>query len=89
MTPSIAMKVYDYQWSATFGMKAAVAADELVRDGVDTALIRNQIDPLPGSGVDQAAYLAAGKPITLLETDMLRSANSLCSRSRRLSLILS
>ena len=58
MTPSIAMKVYDYQWSATYGMEPAVAADELVRDGVDTALIRNQIDPLPGSGVDQAAYLA-------------------------------
>ena len=41
------MKVYDYQWSATFGMDAATAAGELVRDGVDTVLMRNQIDPLP------------------------------------------
>ena len=54
------MKVYDYQWSATFGMGPARAAAELVRDGVDTVLIRNQIDPLPGSGVDQAAYLGVG-----------------------------
>src|SRR4051812_4707208 len=68
MTPSIAMKIYDYQWSATYGMEPAQAASELVRDGVDTALIRNQIDPLPGSGVDQAAYLTAGQPATV-ETD--------------------
>ena len=53
------MKVYDYQWSATFGMDPARAAAELVQDGVDTVLVRNQIDPLPGSGVDQAAYLGA------------------------------
>lgn len=62
------MKIYDYQWSATYGMEPAEAAEELVRDGVDTALTRNQIDPLPGSGVDQAAYLAGGKPVTV-ETD--------------------
>jgi hypothetical protein len=62
------MKIYDYQWSTTFAMVPAVAADELVRDGVDTALIRNQIDLLPGSGVDQAAYLAGGRAVTL-ETD--------------------
>jgi hypothetical protein len=60
VTPSIAMKVYDYQWRATFGMDAETAAAELARDGVDTVLIRNQIDPLPNSGVDQEAYLAAG-----------------------------
>jgi hypothetical protein len=54
------MKVYDYQWAATFGMNVATAAGELARDGVDTALIRNQIDPLPTSGVDQEEYLAAG-----------------------------
>jgi hypothetical protein len=53
------MKIYDYQWAATFGMGAATAADQLVADGVDTALIRNQIDPLPGSGVDQESYLAS------------------------------
>src|SRR4051812_15001412 len=62
---SIAMKIYDYQWSATYGMEPAEAADELVRDGVDTALIRNQLDPLPGSGVDQAAYLSTGAPLTV------------------------
>jgi hypothetical protein len=66
------MKIYDYQWSATYGMEPAVAADALVRDGVDTALIRNQIDPLPSSGVDQAAYLATGKPLTV-ETDRVWS----------------
>jgi len=66
------MKVYDYQWSATFGLEPSRAAEELARDGVDTALIRNQIDPLPGSGVDQAAYLATGKPLTI-ETDRMWS----------------
>ncbi len=55
------MKVYDYQWSATFGMDAPTAATELVRDGVDTILVRNQIDPLPTSGVDQKAYLRSGE----------------------------
>src|SRR5919106_545431 len=64
VTPSIAMKVYDYQWRATFGMDAESAAAELARDGVDTVLIRNQIDPLPNSGVDQQAYLAAGGEAT-------------------------
>ena len=59
ITPSIAMKVYDYQWSATFGMDAGSAAAELARDGIDTVLIRNQIDSLPSSGVDQEAYLAS------------------------------
>lgn len=60
-TPSFAIKVYDYQWAATFGMDADRAAAELARDGVDTVLIRNQIDPLPNSGVDQEAYLARGE----------------------------
>jgi hypothetical protein len=58
------MKVYDYQWSATFGMDAATAAAELVRDGVDTVLIRNQIDPVPTSGIDQEEYLASGEPVS-------------------------
>jgi hypothetical protein len=62
VTTSIAMKIYDYQWSTTFGMDAERAADELVRDGVDTVLVRNQIDPLPTSGVDQEAYFASGEP---------------------------
>lgn len=64
-TASFAVKVYDYQWATTFGMSAAQAAGELARDGFDTVLIRNAIDPLPNSGVDQRAYLAAagGKPL--------------------------
>ena len=56
------MKVYDYQWSATFGMDAATAASELARDGVATVLVRNLIDPLPTSGVDQEGYLGSGVP---------------------------
>jgi hypothetical protein len=71
-TTSIGMKVYDYQWSTTFGMDAAAAAAELAGDGVDTALIRNVIDPLPTSGVDQAAYLASGTPPSLA-TDLVWS----------------
>ncbi|HEX5992514.1 MAG TPA: hypothetical protein VFY70_08075 [Thermomicrobiales bacterium] len=59
------MKVYDYQWATSFGMDAATAAVELVRDGIDTVLVRNQIDPLPTSGVDQEAYLASGCSISV------------------------
>ena len=56
---TIAMKIYDLQWYATFGMDVAMAAAALRADGVDTVLVGNRIDPLPTSGVDQAAYLAA------------------------------
>src|SRR3954468_1910230 len=59
-TASLAMKVYDYQWSASFGLDAVTAASELVRDGINTVLVRNQIDPLLTSGVDQEAYLDTG-----------------------------
>ena len=64
-TASFAVKVYDYQWATTFGMNAEQAAAELARDGIDTVLIRNAIDPLPNSGVDQLSYLAAagGTPL--------------------------
>ncbi len=62
------MKVYDYQWSATFGMSPAAAAEALARDGVDTVLVCNQIDPLPTSGVDQETYLA-GEEAPSVETD--------------------
>jgi hypothetical protein len=72
------MKVYDYQWAASFGMDAATAAAELVRDGIDTVLVRNQIDPLPTSGVDQAAYLASGASVSVATdrawSDALRAA---------------
>lgn len=50
------MKVYDYQWAATFGMTPAMAADALREDGIGTVLMRNGIDPLPDSGVDQSSY---------------------------------
>jgi hypothetical protein len=72
------MKVYDYQWAASFGMDAATAAAELVRDGIDTVLVRNQIDPLPTSGVDQEAYLASGTSVSVTMdrawSDALRAA---------------
>lgn len=50
------MKVYDYQWAATFGMTPATAAAALRDDGITTVLLRNGIDPLPDSGVDQSGY---------------------------------
>lgn len=59
MAASIAMKVYDFQWRATFGMDEATAATALAGDGVDTVLLANLIDPLPSSGVDQEAYVRA------------------------------
>src|SRR5215212_11403774 len=72
------MKVYDYQWSASFGLDAQTAAGELARDGIDAVLVRNQIDPLPTSGVDQEAYLASGAPVSLATdrawSDALRAA---------------
>jgi hypothetical protein len=52
------MKVYDLQWFTTFGMGYDEAAAALRADGVDLVLTQNRIDPLPGSGVDQSAYLA-------------------------------
>ena len=58
------MKVYDYQWSASFGHGCRDRRGELVRDGIDTVLVRNQIDPLPTSGVDQEAYLASAVSAT-------------------------
>jgi hypothetical protein len=64
-TASFAVKVYDYQWATTFGMSVEQAAAELVRDGMDTVLVRNAIDPLPNSGVDQLAYLAAASGMPL------------------------
>ena len=65
VTPSLAIKVYDYQWSATWGMDAATAASELARDGVKTVLVRNVIDPLPTSGVDQEGYLGSSEPLSV------------------------
>jgi hypothetical protein len=59
------MKVYDYQWAASFGMDAATAAAELARDGIDTVLVRNQIDPLPTSGVDQEEYQTSGTTLSV------------------------
>jgi hypothetical protein len=55
----IAMKVYDLQWFTTYGMSCAEAAAALVDDGVSVVLTQNRLDPLPSSGVDQSAYLAA------------------------------
>lgn len=55
----IAMKVYDLQWFTTYGMSYADAAGQLAADGVTVVLTQNRLDPLPSSGVDQRAYLAA------------------------------
>lgn len=55
----IAMKVYDLQWFTTYGMSYAEAAGQLAADGVTIVLTQNRLDPLPSSGVDQRAYLAA------------------------------
>lgn len=55
----IAMKVYDLQWFTTYGMSYAQAAEQLASDGVAIVLTQNRLDPLPSSGVDQRAYLAA------------------------------
>jgi hypothetical protein len=71
------MKVYDYQWATTFGMTPAVAAAKLAEDGVDTVLVRNQIDPLPTSGVDQEVYLGGEAPSVAADrawSDALRAA---------------
>ncbi len=47
---------------------------------IDTVLVRNQIDPLPTSGVDQEAYLASGEPVSLATdrawSDALRAAGT-------------
>jgi hypothetical protein len=51
------MKVYDLQWFTTYGMSPGQAAVALRDDGINTVLTQNFIDPLPGSGVDQSAYL--------------------------------
>ncbi len=53
------MKVYDLQWFTTYGMSYAEAAERLASDGVSIVLTQNRLDPLPNSGVDQSAYLAA------------------------------
>lgn len=55
----ISMKVYDLQWFTTYGMDYTEAAERLAGDGVDVVLTQNRLDPLPSSGVDQSAYLAA------------------------------
>ena len=80
------MKVYDYQWSATFGMSPAAAAAQLAADGVDTALIRNQIDPLPTSASirrylpDEALSIAADRAWS----DALRAAGRRVSETTAL-----
>lgn len=45
------VKAYGYDWCSS--MSVSQAADTMVRQGVDWALVQNQIDPLPGSAVSQ------------------------------------
>lgn len=67
--PTFAMKVLDHQWFTTFGMSPDEAASRLKADGIDTVLTQNRIDPLPTSGVDQDAYVAAAGEHAALYSD--------------------
>ncbi|WP_084430349.1 hypothetical protein [Kibdelosporangium aridum] len=53
MSRIVAMKAYGYDWSNIHGLTMVEAAGTMASHGVDWALIQNQIDPLPGSAVDQ------------------------------------
>jgi hypothetical protein len=49
----VGVKSYGYDWANVHGLSMAGAADQLVSHGVDWVLVQNDIDPLPGSAVDQ------------------------------------
>jgi len=49
----VGVKSYGYDWANVHGLSMADAADRLVRHGVDWVLVQNDLDPLPGSAVDQ------------------------------------
>lgn len=53
MTPIIGVKAYGWDWSTVHGLSMADAAARMASQGIDLALVQNQIDPLPGSAVDQ------------------------------------
>ncbi|MFS8103403.1 hypothetical protein LFM09_40380 [Lentzea alba] len=47
----VGVKAYGYDWCDE--LTVPEAAERMVRQGVDWALVQNQLDPLPGSAVDQ------------------------------------
>jgi hypothetical protein len=49
----VGVKSYGYDWANVHGLTMAGAADRLVRHGIDWVLVQNDLDPLPGSAVDQ------------------------------------
>jgi hypothetical protein len=49
----VGVKSYGYDWANVHGLSMAGAADRLVRHGIDWVLVQNDLDPLPGSAVDQ------------------------------------
>ena len=49
----VGVKSYGYDWANLHGLSMATAADRLVSHGVGWVLVQNDLDPLPGSAVDQ------------------------------------
>lgn len=49
----LAVKSYGWEWITDMGMTMPSAAARLARQGFDTVLTQNLIDPLPGSAVEQ------------------------------------
>ena len=47
----VGVKAYGYDWCDE--LTVPQAAERMVRQGIDWALVQNQLDPLPGSAVDQ------------------------------------
>jgi hypothetical protein len=52
-TRVVGVKSYGYDWANVHGLSMAGAADRLVGHGIDWVLVQNDLDPLPGSAVDQ------------------------------------
>jgi len=53
MRPIIGVKAYGWDWSSIHHLSMSAAAQRMVRQGMDWALVQNLIDPLPGSAVLQ------------------------------------
>jgi len=49
----VVVKSYGYDWAHVHGLTMTAAADRLVSHGADWVLVQNDLDPLPGSAVDQ------------------------------------
>ncbi len=54
----VGVKSYGYDWAHVHGLSMTEAADRLVRHGADWVLVQNDLDPLPGSAVDQRPPVA-------------------------------